>query len=218
MDERVFPLHVAAACGDLEKLKELLQEDTESENGENSEDDDDDFNKVNTWREKIDKRDSRGVSPLQIAVLGGFLECASYLLEAGANISSCFGFFFFFFFSQSQSFSYFFSIFYYCLTIFSPFFTVKKRSHIRPLQFCVLATILSPDEEMRNASHEFVALFLQNGLDPLDIDRQKQNILHTCAYYGASSCIPIILEKIASGTPFEGEENPVVTSLSQQGN
>ena len=120
MDERIFPLHVAAACGDLEKLKELLQEDTESENGENSEDDEDgDSNKVNTWREKIDKRDSRGVSPLQIAVLGGFQECASYLLEAGANISSCFGLFFcfcfcflfLFFFYQSQSFSYFFSIF-----------------------------------------------------------------------------------------------------------
>ena len=82
-------LHIAAAEGDDEKLKELLE--STSEHTENESESDKEYEPVPKWNSFINKRDNRGLSPLQIAVLEGHFQAAKVLVSEGANIYRCSG-------------------------------------------------------------------------------------------------------------------------------
>jgi ankyrin repeat protein len=88
----LFPLHAAAAVGDHERLRSLLSltVKVKSDLSDDDSDSDEEFESSNkSWKEMINKRDGRGLSSLQIAVLRGHVEAAKVLVSEGALISRC---------------------------------------------------------------------------------------------------------------------------------
>ncbi len=85
-------LHIAAGCGDVQTLKELLS----PFNPDEDEDEDDGDYQPKDWRSKINKRNCVGETPLHIACLSGQVEAAEFLLQNGAKLFPIQGFFSFF--------------------------------------------------------------------------------------------------------------------------